>query len=58
MQKCIFDLGDRLSESISNPSIEIITHFFFDLYGLEHKVSENIDKTSLPRLFKAHSAKN
>ena len=58
MQKCIFDLGDRLSESISNPSMEIITHFLFGPYGLEHKVSEHADKTSLPRRLKAKSDKN
>ena len=52
MQKCIFDLDDRLSELISDPSIEIITHFFFGPYDLEYKVFEYVDKTFLRFLFK------
>ena len=52
MIKCIFDLGNRLSESISDPLMEIITHFFLDPYGLDHLVSEYVDKTFLRRLFK------
>ena len=47
MQKNFFDLGDQLSESISDLSIEIIPHFFFGPYGVEHKVSEYVDKNYL-----------
>ena len=52
MQKCIFDLDDRLSELILDRLMKIITHFFFGSYGLEYKVFEYVDKTFLRFLFK------